>query len=67
MMKQAKTIFNVVINIEQQYSIWPSYKSLPNGWENVGFEGEKDNCLDFIKKNWTDMRPASLQSIQDNN
>ena len=63
-MTQKIIVFNVVINLEEQYSIWPSYKLLPNGWKEVGFQGNKDECLIFIKKNWTDMRPASLKTAQ---
>jgi len=61
-MKQPATLFNIVINTEEQFSIWPSYKPLPAGWKNVGFEGSKEHCLEEIKKVWTDMRPASLKN-----
>jgi len=60
-MKQQDILYNVVINTEAQYSILPSYKPLPSGWEKVGFEGKKADCLEEINRVWTDMRPASLQ------
>ena len=48
-------------NHEEQYSIWPSYKEAPLGWNEVGMSGSKQECLDYIQKVWTDMRPASLR------
>ena len=48
-------------NHEEQYSIWPSYKEAPAGWREVGMSGNKQECLDYIQKVWTDMRPASLR------
>jgi MbtH protein len=54
-------LFDVVINIEEQYSIWPKDKDLPLGWEKVGISGSKEECLDHIKKVWKDMRPKSLR------
>lgn len=53
--------FSVVINDEEQYSIWPVGNVLPNGWLTTGAKGSKDECLSFIKDAWTDMRPASLR------
>jgi MbtH protein len=53
--------FEVVINQEEQYSIWPSYKALPDGWMTVGVSGDKSTCLAYIDKTWTDMRPLSLR------
>ncbi|MFI3157242.1 MAG: MbtH family NRPS accessory protein [Methylococcaceae bacterium] len=55
------TIYQVVINHEEQYSIWPEYKEIPGGWRAVGKIGNKQECLDYIKEVWTDMRPLSLQ------
>jgi MbtH protein len=54
-------LFNVVINHEEQYSIWPEYKQIPNGWRAVGKSGKKKECLDYIDQVWTDMRPLSLR------
>lgn len=53
--------FYVVVNHEEQYSIWPKHKTLPAGWKAVGKEGGKDECLAYIKEVWTDMRPLSLR------
>ncbi|HBI84024.1 MbtH family NRPS accessory protein [Orrella sp. NBD-18] len=51
----------VVINHEEQYSIWPDFKAIPNGWRDAGFRGLKQACLDHINTVWTDMRPLSLR------
>ncbi len=58
---QDETQYKVVINHEEQYSIWPTYRENPLGWNDAGFEGSKDACLDHIEKVWTDMRPKSLR------
>jgi MbtH protein len=55
----------VVINHEEQYSIWPSYKELPLGWSAVGKAGTKEECLEYIREVWTDMRPLSLRKAMD--
>ena len=59
------TIFDVVINHEEQYSIWPSYKTIPDGWRAVGKQGPKAECLAYIDEVWTDMRPLSLRKAMD--
>lgn len=51
----------VVVNHEEQYSIWPAYKPVPLGWQAEGFRGGKDECLAQIERVWTDMRPLSLR------
>jgi uncharacterized protein YbdZ (MbtH family) len=56
-----KTIYKVVVNHEEQYSIWPEYKANPLGWNDVGKVGPKAECLAYIKEVWTDMRPLSLR------
>lgn len=53
--------YKVVINHEEQYSIWPAHRTNPNGWRGVEKEGTKQECLDYIKDVWTDMRPLSLR------
>ena len=55
------TIYKVVVNHEEQYSIWPSYRDNPLGWTDAGKTGLKDECLAYIKDVWTDMRPLSLR------
>jgi MbtH protein len=54
-------IFQVVVNHEEQYSIWPAHRELPAGWRAAGKTGKKPECLAFIEEVWTDMRPLSLQ------
>lgn len=56
-----QAIYKVVVNHEDQYSIWPDYKEIPNGWRAVGKTGHKPECLAYIKEVWTDMRPLSLR------
>ncbi len=55
------TIYNVVVNHEEQYSIWPAEKENALGWSNAGKSGLKQECLGYIKEVWTDMRPLSLR------
>ncbi|NET30968.1 MAG: MbtH family NRPS accessory protein [Cyanothece sp. SIO1E1] len=55
------TLYNVVINHEEQYSIWPVDKEIPYGWQAVDKSGPKAECLAYIKEVWTDMRPLSLR------
>ena len=51
----------VVVNDEQQYSIWAADSPLPDGWHEEGFSGQKEDCLAHIEQVWTDMRPLSLR------
>jgi len=53
--------YKVLINQEGQYSIWPEMKPAPIGWKETGPTGSKQEVLDWVKTNWTDMRPASLR------
>ncbi|HEY2071799.1 MAG TPA: MbtH family protein [Rhizomicrobium sp.] len=55
------TLYMVVINEEEQYSIWPAEREVPHGWKDEGTRGLKDECLAHIKEVWTDMRPLSLR------
>ncbi|TBR56995.1 MbtH family protein [Westiellopsis prolifica IICB1] len=59
--KEDTTIYKVVINHEEQYSIWPSDRENPLGWKDVGKNGLKQECLSYIKEVWIDMRPLSLR------
>jgi uncharacterized protein YbdZ (MbtH family) len=54
-------IYKVVVNHEEQYSIWPTHKEIPSGWRDGGREGPKRDCLAYIEQVWTDMRPLSLR------
>jgi MbtH protein len=51
----------VVVNDEEQYSIWRDDKSVPAGWRAIGKRGPKAECLQYIEDVWTDMRPLSLR------
>jgi MbtH protein len=55
------TLYRVVVNHEEQYSIWPVERDIPAGWRDAGKAGPKDQCLAFINEHWTDMRPLSLR------
>jgi MbtH protein len=57
--------FVVVANQEEQYSIWPLDRELPQGWREAGASGSRDECLDYIERTWTDMRPLSLRKKMD--
>jgi len=59
--REDTTIYKVVVNHEEQYSISPEYKTNPPGWRDAGKSGSKADCLAFIKEVWTDMRPLSLR------
>ncbi len=56
-----KTTYKVVVNHEEQYSIWPADRAHAHGWRDAGKTGDKSECLAFIKSVWTDMRPLSLR------
>jgi len=58
-------IYCVVMNHEEQYSIWPEWRELPAGWRLEGKRGSKQECLDHIDIVWTDMRPLSLRKLMD--
>ena len=53
--------YRVVVNHEEQYSIWPSYKPNPLGWADTGKQGNKADCLNWVEVVWVDMRPLSLR------
>jgi MbtH protein len=56
-----EAIHVVVMNDEEQYSIWPADMKIPDGWHAVGTRGSKAECLQYIEETWTDMRPLSLR------
>jgi len=60
-----QTIYQVVINDEEQYSIWPADRDLPAGWRPDGTTGRKAECLAHIDEVWTDMRPLSLRKYME--
>lgn len=59
--ENSSELYYVVKNTEEQYSIWPNYKKVPEGWEAVGEPKTKTECLAYIEQTWTDMRPLSLR------
>jgi MbtH protein len=59
--REDNTTYKVVVNHEEQYSIWPAGRENPLGWNEVGKDGSKTECLAYIKEVWTDMRPLSLR------
>lgn len=56
-------IYKVVVNHERQYSIWPHNRKNASGWNDAGKEGTKEECMNYIKEVWTDMRPLSIRNI----
>jgi uncharacterized protein YbdZ (MbtH family) len=59
------TVYKVVINHEEQYSIWPESRENPPGWTSIGVTGPKAACLSHIESVWTDMRPLSLRKAME--
>jgi MbtH protein len=60
-MNESIAEYVVVMNHEEQYSIWPADREIPAGWRSVGKRGAKQTCLDYINEVWTDMRPLTLR------
>lgn len=57
--------FLVLVNDENQHSLWPSFAEVPGGWTTVFSENTREACLDFIEARWTDLRPRSLAESMD--
>lgn len=55
-------LFFVVVNDDEQHSIWPEFLAVPAGWRSVLGPCGRQACLDHIERSWTDMRPAGLRS-----
>lgn len=53
--------FMVLVNHEEQYSLWPTFKDIPNGWRQVGPVGKKEECLAWVEEVWTDITPLSVR------
>ncbi|MBN3859910.1 MbtH family NRPS accessory protein [Neisseriaceae bacterium PsAf] len=58
--------FHVLINKEEQYSLWPTFCKIPQGWDVVLENKDRETCLNYVKENWTDMRPKSLKEAMNN-
>ncbi len=63
--QEDEAVYKVVVNQEEQYSIWPVNRDNPLGWTDAGKVGLKQDCLDYITQVWTDMRPLSLRKQMD--
>ena len=57
--------YTVLVNAEEQYSIWLADGAVPAGWRTVGKVGTKQECLDYVRAVWTDMRPLSLRKAME--
>jgi MbtH protein len=58
--------YKVVVNHEEQYALWIDGRENAPGWRDAGCRGQKEDCLDFVRRHWTDMRPLSLRkSLRD--
>lgn len=55
------TLFKVVLNHEEQYSLWPADRDNAPGWRDAGKQGTREQCLEYIQQVWSDMRPLSLR------
>lgn len=55
--------YRVVINDEDQYSIWPADRAMPPGWRDIGTTGTREECLTHIERVWIDMRPRSVRDM----
>ena len=53
--------FHVLVNDEEQHSLWPTFKEVPAGWRAVFGPAGRQECLDYVDANWTDLRPKSLR------
>lgn len=62
---RAEPTFKVVVNHEEQYSLWPADRENPPGWSDAGKVGTKEECLAYVEEVWTDMRPLSLRQAMD--
>lgn len=59
------TGYSVIINHEEQYAVWPGNLDLPKGWRPAGMKGSLQKCSDYIRMEWTDMRPLSQRKAID--
>ena len=63
--RENESTYRVVINQDEQYSIWPEERACPEGWRDAGVRGAKADCLAHIQRVWTDLRPISLQKAME--
>lgn len=57
--------FLVLVNDENQHSLWPEFAEVPAGWKRVFGPEQRQSCLDYVEQHWTDMRPASLAALDE--
>ncbi|WP_339539656.1 MbtH family NRPS accessory protein [Pseudomonas sp. RA_15y_Pfl2_54] len=57
----SKSVYGVVINQQEQYSLWNNDQPIPGGWTSIGVTGSQDFCLNWIQNNWLDQRPGFLR------
>lgn len=60
-------VFSVLVNDENQHSLWPDFAPIPDGWARVYGPARHDECLAYVDEHWRDMRPASLIAAMDGN
>ncbi len=65
MSAEDNTVYKVVMNAEEQYSLWTADREIPAGWRDAGKTGTKAECMAHIQEVWTDMRPLSLRKAMD--
>ncbi|ASP34111.1 MULTISPECIES: MbtH family protein [Stappiaceae] len=58
--------FHVLVNDEEQHSLWPDFVAIPEGWRSVFGPGKRQDCLDYVNANWPDIRPKSLRDAAGN-
>lgn len=61
MQGEAADLYVVVVNLEEQFSIWRSGSPPPSGWRSVTPDASKTHCIEYIESNWVDMRPLSVR------
>lgn len=54
-----ETIYKVLLNDEEQHALWPNHLSIPHGWKEAGYVGDKESCMSFVNQVWTDITPLS--------
>ena len=55
--------FLVLVNDDDQHSLWPEFAAVPEGWTCVYGPDERQACLDFVNESWTDMRPRRVREV----
>ncbi|WP_338674449.1 MbtH family protein [Streptomyces sp. SCSIO 30461] len=58
-------VYLVLVNDENQHSLWPDFVDVPAGWRSVHGPAARQACLDYVEAHWTDMRPRSLAEAMD--